>query len=169
MEARIIYFDGCPDWRIARERLDQAIELAGIGAVSVVVRCIITCHEATGCGLCGSPTILIDGADPFAGVDPRAGIYRRRFATEDGPDVAPSVAQLVAVLRRPSEGGRTPDRSPAGALLPAMNLAELRVARASATRAPPSPSLVPTWTSAEPRRHPRSRRARIATHPRIGV
>ena len=46
MEAKLIYVESCPGWRSARERLRQAIEYAGIGAVSVVVRCVITHHEA---------------------------------------------------------------------------------------------------------------------------
>jgi len=169
VEARIIYFASCPDWRVARERLSQAIELAGIGAVSVAVRCIITGHEATVGGLCGSPTILIDGDDPFAGPYPRAGIYRRRFATEAGPDVAPSVAQLVAVLRRACEGGLPPERLPAAALLPARHLADPRVALASATRASRARTLGPSWTSAGARSHPGSRRTPMATHPRAGL
>jgi hypothetical protein len=105
MQASLIYFDSCPHWRVARERLRQAIQDAEVGAVSVVVRVVITHREAVGCGLCGSPTILIDGADPFAGADLHAGIYCRQFTTEAGPDVAPSVAQLVAVLRRAFQNG----------------------------------------------------------------
>jgi len=105
MQASLIYFDSCPNWRVARERLRRAINSAEVGAVSVVVRVVITHREAVACGLCGSPTILIDGADPFAGVDLQTGIYCRRFTTEAGPDVAPSVAQLVAALRRAFQDG----------------------------------------------------------------
>lgn len=105
MQATLIYFDSCPNWRVARERLSQAMQAAEVGAVSVVVRVVITHREAVTSGLCGSPTILIDGADPFAGVDPQTGIYCRQFTTEAGPDVAPSVAQLIAVLRRAFQNG----------------------------------------------------------------
>jgi len=105
MQASLIYLDSCPNWRVARERLRRAIKSAEIGAVSVVVRVVITHREAVACGLCGSPTILIDGADPFAGVDLQTGVYCRRFTTEAGPDVAPSVAQLVAALRRAFQDG----------------------------------------------------------------
>jgi hypothetical protein len=105
MQASLIYLDSCPDWRVARERLRRAINSAEVGAVSVVVRVVITHREAVACGLCGSPTILIDGADPFAGVDLQTGIYCRQFTTEAGPDVAPSVAQLVAALRRAFQNG----------------------------------------------------------------
>jgi hypothetical protein len=105
MQASLIYFDSYPNWRVARERLRRAIKFAEVGAVSVVVRVVITDREAVACGLCGSPTILIDGADPFAGVDLQTGIYCRQFTTESGLDVAPSVAQLVAALRRAFHNG----------------------------------------------------------------
>jgi len=108
MQATLIYFDSYPNWRVARERLRRAIESADVGAVGVAVRVVITNREAVACGLCGSPTILIDGADPFAGVDLQTGIYCRQFTTEAGPDVAPSVAQLVAALRRAFQNGVPP-------------------------------------------------------------
>jgi len=100
MQVSLIYVDCRPTWRVARERLAQAIESASIGAVTLVLRLVITHQEAMACGLCGSPTLLIDGSDPFAGPDVYAGIYCRSFLTEAGPDVAPSVTQLVAALRR---------------------------------------------------------------------
>jgi hypothetical protein len=47
----------------------------------------------------GSPTILIDGVDPFAGAMP-GGPACRRYWTERGLDLAPSMEQLVEVLTR---------------------------------------------------------------------
>jgi hypothetical protein len=47
----------------------------------------------------GSPTILIDGRDPFAGATP-VGPVCRRYPTEHGLDFAPSLEQLVEVLTR---------------------------------------------------------------------
>ena len=122
MQASLIYFDSCPNWRVARERLGRAIQSAEVGAVGLVVRVVITHREAVACGLCGSPTILIDGADPFAGVDLQTGIYCRQFRTESGLDVAPSVAQLVAALRRAFQNGVPNGDVPGLARSPARDL-----------------------------------------------
>jgi hypothetical protein len=157
VEARLIYFASCPNWREARERLGEAIEQAGIGALSVVVRCVITHREAIVSGLCGSPTILIDGRDPFAGPDMRAGIYCRSFDTEAGPDGAPSVTQLVAVLRRAWEDGLPPGGAPA-VLLPALDLAGPLTRIASATQLSRAPAVGRSQPSAGPHPHPVSTR-----------
>ena len=136
MEAKLIYVESCPGWRSARERLRQAIEYAGIGAVSVVVRCVITHHEALLCGLRGSPTILIDGADPFTGSDAGAGIYCRSFPTQAGPDTAPSVAQLVAALRRASEDALRLNGAPETGAPAVLTVPALRPQLATGRRGP---------------------------------
>ncbi len=47
----------------------------------------------------GSPTVLVDGRDPFAAPDAAVGLSCRLYQTDDGPAGAPSVEQLTAVLR----------------------------------------------------------------------
>jgi hypothetical protein len=49
-------------------------------------------------GFSGSPTVLVDGRDPFAAGSARAGLTCRRYRTERGVEGAPSVAQLRAVI-----------------------------------------------------------------------
>ena len=54
--------------------------------------------EATGLGMAGSPTILVNGRDPFAqGAEPS--LSCRLYCGGDGPpDGAPSVEDLIKVL-----------------------------------------------------------------------
>ena len=48
----------------------------------------------------GSPTILIDGRDPFASADQPFGLSCRVYETEDGAQGAPSETQLHELLAR---------------------------------------------------------------------
>ena len=53
-------------------------------------------------GFRGSPTIIIDGSDPFADPDAPIGLSCRVYATEDGYAGSPSLDQLRAALRKAS-------------------------------------------------------------------
>ena len=50
----------------------------------------------------GSPTLLINGRDPFASRELPVNFGCRIYETEEGPQGAPSVAQLRHVLRSTS-------------------------------------------------------------------
>ena len=90
MEIAFQYFDGCPNWQTTHQRLEEAIE--GLG-VTVDMQRVETPEEAAEVEFRGSPTVLIDGVDPFAGPDtPAAGsLACRVYQTEDG---SPTVEQL---------------------------------------------------------------------------
>ncbi len=105
MQVNLIYFDECPHWRLARARLEHASNYAGIGHVDIDLMPVATLEEAIRCGLRGSPTILMDGTDPFAQPGAPEGLSCRIFATEHGPDGAPSVTQLVNALRSACDVG----------------------------------------------------------------
>src|ERR1700686_698820 len=107
MQVSLIYFEGCPHRQLARQRLEHATNYAGIGRIEIRLVPVETIDEAISAGLRGSPTILIDGADPFADPGVGPGLSCRIYATEHGPDGAPSVTQLVEALRRAS--GDDPD------------------------------------------------------------
>lgn len=92
------YFDGCPNWQVAQARLDEALERVG-NPKTVVLEKVTTAREADDLELRGSPTILIDGVDPFDSTAP-TGLSCRVYRTEAGLEGAPSVEQLIAVLKR---------------------------------------------------------------------
>ncbi len=91
MEIELLYFDDCPHWRVADERL---AEVAANRAVVVKHRLVTTPEEAERLGFRGSPTILIDGRDPFATGNEPTGLSCRIYQTPDGPAGSPTVAQL---------------------------------------------------------------------------
>lgn len=107
MQVTLVYLDGCPHWELANERLAHAIDYAGVGSITVELAPVRTDEEARALGMRGSPTILIDGVDPFAGPGVPAGVSCRIFSTEHGTDGAPSLAQLIEALR--CAAGDTPD------------------------------------------------------------
>lgn len=88
------YFDGCPNWQTTHDRLEEAI--AGLG-LTVTMQLVETPQEAADVGFRGSPTVLIDGIDPFADPNtPAAGTLACRvYQTEDG---SPTVEQLRRAL-----------------------------------------------------------------------
>lgn len=108
MDITLQYFDGCPNWKVADERLSA---LAEVNPGMVVTRHIVdTVEEAERVGFRGSPSILINGIDPFAQQGDPIGLSCRRYLTPDGYAGAPTVEQLKTVLlttRRPGEIARS--------------------------------------------------------------
>ncbi len=99
MHLTIRYIDGCPHWQLARDRLRAAVRELGLGDVPLGLEIVTTTTEADRLGFRGSPTILIDGTDPFAGPSIPVGLACRVYRTERGAEGAPSVAQLLDALR----------------------------------------------------------------------
>lgn len=95
MKVELLYFDDCPNWEIAAERLDAVA--AGRG-LTVERRRVTTPEEAVAARFRGSPTILIDGVDPFAAGDEPFGLACRVYQTPDGPAGSPTTEQLEAAL-----------------------------------------------------------------------
>lgn len=98
MKVELLYFDGCPNWTVADERLAEAARLVSRGDLTVHRRSVETDEHAIAVGFTGSPTILIDEEDPFATGDEQVGLACRVYSTPDGLAGSPSVEQLVAVL-----------------------------------------------------------------------
>lgn len=97
MRIELQYFEECPHWRVAADRLQPLAEARGL---AVARRAITTPEEAADAGFRGSPTILIDGRDPFASGDEPIGLACRIYQTPAGPAGSPTVEQLEAVLDR---------------------------------------------------------------------
>lgn len=95
MKLELLYFDVCPNWKVAAERLD---DVAGGRGVIVERRQVTTPEEAESARFRGSPTILIDGEDPFASGDGPFGLACRMYQTSDGPAGSPTTEQIEAVL-----------------------------------------------------------------------
>lgn len=95
----LVYFDGCPNWQVADARLTEALRLSGLAKQPVEHVLVTSVEQAEGMHFVGSPTILIDGEDPFLDDEPRpVGLTCRVYRTDTEVGGSPSVAELVAVL-----------------------------------------------------------------------
>ena len=98
MRIQLLSHPGCPNASAARERLLEALVIAGVAAE---IEELDTTSAATPDELrgWGSPTVLIDGED-VAGEHPSGGVSCRRYRGADGQmSGAPTVSLLVAVLQ----------------------------------------------------------------------
>lgn len=91
----LLYSEGCPNWRLADERLTRVAEELGY---TVTRRAVVTAEQARAEGFRGSPTVLVDGRDAFAEGDEPAGLSCRVYETPHGLAGAPTEAQLRDVL-----------------------------------------------------------------------
>lgn len=98
MTIALRYFAGCPNWRLAEERLRAALTSIGAGDAVIALEPVETHEEAVRLRFRGSPTILLDGQDPFADEDASVGLACRVYATEEGLQGAPTLAQLRSAL-----------------------------------------------------------------------
>ena len=96
VEIDILYVPDCPNRAAARSRVAAALDDAGVTAEVREVE-VATVADAARLGMHGSPTILVDGRDPFDG--PEASMSCRLYRSVDGLAGTPTVEQLVAVLR----------------------------------------------------------------------
>jgi hypothetical protein len=95
MKLELLYFDDCPNWNLAAERLDDIARRRGL---TVERRIVTTADEAEAARFRGSPTILVDGEDRFASGDEPFGLACRVYQTPDGPAGSPTTEQLEAII-----------------------------------------------------------------------
>jgi hypothetical protein len=98
MQVELLYFDGCPNWQETEQRLREAMVTAGCDVPVEHVH-VTTAEQAERLSFRGSPTVLVDGVDPFADPDDPVGLSCRVFRTPEGLRGAPTVQQLVEALR----------------------------------------------------------------------
>jgi hypothetical protein len=96
MDVTLLYFEDCPNWKVADERLSALA--AERPELRVSRRLVDTPAEAVRTRFHGSPSIHVDGLDVFAAPDAEVGLSCRRYPTPDGYEGAPTLEQLRAAL-----------------------------------------------------------------------
>ncbi len=99
MEIRLQYFEGCPHWKIAQDRLREALLAEDMADVEPILERVETPEDAERLRFVGSPTILLDGRDPFAGATVAFGLTSHVYQTPEGLAGSPTPEQLRAALR----------------------------------------------------------------------
>jgi hypothetical protein len=97
MDLKVLAVPDCPNVVLLEERLAQVLQ--GRRDVTVSRQVIADQDEAARQGMHGSPTILVDGKDPFAEPGQPASVSCRLYRDSGGQvDGAPSVSQLRRAL-----------------------------------------------------------------------
>ncbi|MGH8870625.1 MAG: thioredoxin family protein [Acidimicrobiia bacterium] len=96
------YFDGCPNW----ETTDRTLcALLAEGWDATLERELIHSYDkAVERGFPGSPTVLVDGVDPFAEADAQPALACRVYQTETGTAGSPSTEQLRRAIAKAEKG-----------------------------------------------------------------
>lgn len=101
MELTVLSVPGCPNARTLEDRI--SIALTGYVGVVVYRRVVGDELGAAKAGMRGSPTLLIEGVDPFAGSDRLPSLSCRLYRDADGRiGGAPSVEALRRVIEEAS-------------------------------------------------------------------
>jgi hypothetical protein len=100
MELIVLTVPGCPNGPLIEARLSEVV--SGRSDVTVIRRVVEDQDQAEQWGMRGSPTLLVDGIDPFAEPGNPFSVSCRMYRDEDGRlDGSPSVDALrQAVWRR---------------------------------------------------------------------
>lgn len=99
MQLIVLAVPGCPNAPVLADRL--AAVLGGRAGVSVSHQVISDEGEAARWDMHGSPTLLIDGTDPFAEPGQPPSLSCRLYRDDDGqPSGAPSAGQLQQVIEQ---------------------------------------------------------------------
>lgn len=116
MRITVQYFDGCPNREVVDRRIAEALD--GRADAEIAHQRVETAEDAVRLRFLGSPTILIDGVDPFAGDDAPVGLACRVYRTPDGLAGSPTVEQLRQALIRAQRrtGDVTAPQGPLNAL-----------------------------------------------------
>jgi len=98
MRVEVLYFDGCPTYRVAEETLRGVLDQEDAEA-EVELVAVNTDEEAQRLRFPGSPTIRVDGEDLFS-VPDRAGyaLACRMYETPEGLKGSPTAEMLKEAL-----------------------------------------------------------------------
>jgi copper chaperone CopZ len=95
MKLSVLTVPGCPNAEVLAERLAEA----GVAREQVAWTTVTSAEQASELGMHGSPTLLVDGTDPFAEPGAPTGYACRLYPEPDGTaDGAPSTQALTAIL-----------------------------------------------------------------------
>jgi glutaredoxin len=95
MDVTLLYFDSCPNWRTTEAILSR---LSSEYDFDLQAQRIDNLEEAQQLAFRGSPTVLIDGVDPFFDPSAVVGMSCRLYRSPDGLAGSPTEEMLRQVL-----------------------------------------------------------------------
>jgi hypothetical protein len=106
VDVQLLVVDDCPNEGPAAVLLRRALDDVGLSAVRFRTRVIGTQREAEQAGFLGSPTILIDGRDPFAEPGRAAALACRVYRDKSGLSGLPAPGPLRRALKEAADARR---------------------------------------------------------------
>jgi len=108
MKVELLVVADCPNEALAAAVLRQALDDAGMSLVSFTRRVVTSQQEADQLGFLGSPSILIDGHDPFAAPEQNPALACRLYRDNSGVTGVPPLERLRQALESVPDEGRRP-------------------------------------------------------------
>lgn len=105
MKIALLYFDGCPSWRTALERLKAALQREGLAAEIEMVL-VSEAGAAARLRFQGSPSFQVEGVDLWPEERLTYDLSCRLYRTPEGLQGAPTVDMLCARLSELAARGR---------------------------------------------------------------
>jgi hypothetical protein len=114
VEVELLVIPDCPHDASAHELLRRALDDVGLDGVGIRTTIIDSQELAEQRGFTGSPTILLNGRDPFEQPDRKPGVACRVYDSPGGHSGIPELRALRQALKREaalhSEGGNRRER-----------------------------------------------------------
>lgn len=107
MDVELLMVPDCPNAGAAAVLLRRALNDVGLASVPIRTRVVSSVGEATQRGFAGSPTILIDGQDPFADPAQPVGLTCRVYVADGVRSGVPDLRGLRQALKRRADAHRT--------------------------------------------------------------
>ena len=98
MRIEILTVPDCPNRATAHDNIREALAGLGRADATIIERVIGDPALAVEAGMAGSPTILVNGVDPFASATAEPSVSCRLYRTDGAMGGAPSVVQLREAL-----------------------------------------------------------------------
>ena len=100
MDVDLLVIPDCPNEGAAAQLIRRALDDVGLRRVPIRTRVIETEAEARRLGFVGSPTVRINGEDPFADQDLSVGLGCRVYVSDRGSAGIPDLRRLRQALKR---------------------------------------------------------------------
>jgi hypothetical protein len=98
VDVELLVVPDCPNESVALSLLRVAFDRVGLAPMSVRTTVIASQEQAQERGFVGSPTILINGVDPFGSAGQSPAYACRVYATPDGLSGVPPLDEVISAL-----------------------------------------------------------------------
>lgn len=98
MKITVLVIPDCPGEALIRQRLSEALAARADSTIDVEFHTLVTDDDAAQWQFNGSPTLLIDGHDPFPVSTQTQGPSCRIYRNADGLESAPSISDISAAI-----------------------------------------------------------------------